>query len=412
MKIVIIEKEEGLGFGGITIHNSRLQSYCKKLGHQVFIIRFTNSSVKEDGVYKIPYYIAEKRTFIFVPSEKTDNLLRKYLKKIKPDVVHLCLGISPFDLFIPSICHEYKIPIVGILHMDISEGNGPFSLISKSIFIGYLSIIKQLDSVILFSDKLKNFYIKRGIDHQKIYKIPNGVDTSFFSPGPSVFKKKYRIKTGILFLGRLTHVKNPEILIKSFLELNTDHNTKLVIAGSGDLENDLLETYNDPRIIYTGMIKDDKTKVDVIRACNIFVLPSSFEGMSLALLEAMSTGLACIATDVGAHPDLLKNTGIILPYTKLSHSLPAILQLLLNSGFLQKSLGTMSRRKILKFYSNEIIMPKYLALYKTTIADYLKRGQPQSKPIDIKLQVGNRLEKIWEKAKKFGINYLSDLVNS
>lgn len=409
MKIVILEKEEGLNFGGVAVHNKRLLEYLKSKNHEVIIIRFTNKKSVSKGTYNIPYYIAEKRTFIFVPSEKTDNLLRKYLEKIKPDAVHFCLGISPFDLFIPSLCHELKIPVVGIWHQDITHGNSPYSLLSKSVFLAYLPIIKQLDSLIVFTNRLKIFYTRHGVNPHKMRIIPNGVDATVFSPGLSEFKEKYNIKTGILFLGRLTLVKNPEILIKSFLELNAGPETKLVLAGSGDLEHNLKTLFQDKRVIFTGMIKDEQVKVDIIRACNVFILPSGFEGMSLALLESMSTGLACIATDVGAHPELMKNAGIVLPHNNLSHSLPMALNMLLENPWLTTEFGKRARKKILKLYSNDTIMPKYVELYQETISDFQKNSYKKTRPLNLASPIIKRLEKFWKQAKKLSSGYLFDI---
>ena len=409
MKIVILEKEEALGIGGIVMHNTRLADYLKKTGHTVSIIRFSNNKKRERNVFYIPYHIAERRTFIFVPSEKTDNLLRKYLRKIKPDIVHFCLGISPFDLFIPNICHDLKIPVVGIIHGDIGKGNSAYNFIGKSVFLAFIPILNQLDSFIVFSEESRKFFIKHGINSKKIQVIPNGVDTNLYSPGASQFYIKHNLKKCVVFVGRMTKIKNPEVLIKSFLEINPNKNTKLVLVGTGDLEKELKEMYGDDRIIFTGLIKDEEKKIDILRSCQIFVLPSGYEGMSLALLEAMSSGLACIATDVGAHPELLKNAGIVIPHNNLSHGLPMALNMLLENPWLVAEFGKRARKKILKSYSNETIMPKYVELYQETVAGFQKNGYQKTSPIDLASPIIKRLEKFWKQAKKLSSDYLFTL---
>ncbi len=405
MKIVILEKEEMAGIGGVGIHNKRLKEYLSQNGHSVFIIRFTKSYKKEDGVYGIPYHLGEERSFIIVPSEKSINLLKSYLTKLKPDIVHFCVGISPLDLIIPSICHDLKIPIVGIWHGDIGSAHDAYSLLAKSIFLAFLPVCRQLDNLIVFSEGLKDFYNNRGVDKNKLSVIPNGINTEFFKPGPSLFKKKYSIKNAVVFLGRITLVKDPRVLIESFLEINPP-DTKLIIVGTGDLLIKLKNNFKDDRIIFTGLIKDEKTKLDILRAGNIFVLPSRFEGMSLALLEAMSTGLACITTDVGNNGALLKNAGITIPASHLKTNLTIALKILMENKILQKSLGLAARKKVVKYYSQTNIMPQYLRLYEKTIAGYKTRGCPQSKPIEINMEIRKKLNSLWQKAKKLGETYL------
>lgn len=406
MKIVILEKEESLGVGGIVIHNQRLSGFFKKQGHQVHIVRFSNAKKREKGILYIPYHVAEKRTFIFIPSENTKKLLSRHLKKLKPDVVHFCLGISPFDYFIPSVCHELKIPVVGIWHGDINGGSDTYSLLIKSIFLAYLPVCHQLDALVVFSQKMKDFYIQKGIKETHIKVVPNGVDTKIYKPGNSVFKKVQRIKTGVLFLGRLTLVKHPDILIESFLRLNPDRNTKLVIVGVGDMEQELQELYPDNRIIFTGLVTNEQQKADILRSCDIFVLPSLYEGMSLALLEAMSTGLSCLTTDVGASAELLGKSGVIISCQKVKHELPVALKILLEQEKFRKELGKSARKRVVKLFSDRQSFSLYAALYRETIADYQKAGCPQTKPIDLNLEIKERLKHLWQKAKELGANYL------
>jgi glycosyltransferase involved in cell wall biosynthesis len=333
-------------------------------------------------------------------------MLTKYLKTIKPNIVHFCIGISPLDFLIPSICHNLKIPITGIWHGDINQNTDAYSIYIKSVLLFFLPITKQLDSFVVFSKKLKSFYVNRGLDEKRISIIQNGVNTLLFKPGLSNFKNKHAVKTGVIFLGRLTLVKNPEILIKSFLDLNPPPTTKLIMVGTGDLYLELKNTYRDQRIIFTGLIADEKTKVDILRAGNIFVLPSDLEGISLALLEAMATGLACISTDAGSNGDILGNSGIVIHRPKIEHELPFSLKILLQNSVLRKSLGNKARKKVLKLYKENVVFKKYEELYLKTIADYKKRGCLGSRPLEFNVDIKEKLEHLWRKAKELGANYL------
>lgn len=116
-----------------------------------------------------------------------------------------------------------------------------------------------------------------------------------------------------LFLGRLIQDKNPDTLIKAYLQSGiTDK--KLVIAG----DNNFMPKYPEylkslaagcDRIIFTGAVYGDD-KETLHRRCFAFCLPSTIEGLSIVLLEAMSYGKICIASDIPANHEALGNEAV------------------------------------------------------------------------------------------------------
>lgn len=405
MKIVLIDKEEGLKVGGITVYNQRLNIHLSASGHKVFILRFAKKKSRQKYIYRLPYYLAEPRSFIFLPSENTLGIIRKHLMKIKPDIVYACIGLSPLDFLLPSLCHELRIPLVGVWHGDFSDSLSPFQVLTKSIFLAYLPFCRQLDLLHVFSEKLAQFYVSHGIPRKRTLVLPNGGNQDFYTKGKSSFGKRFNIKRGILFLGRLTLQKNPEILIKAFLSLNPPKGTKLVLVGHGELEEELRENYKDKRIIFTGIVKDEEQKLDILRSCQIFVLPSRFEGMSLALLEAMSVGLACVVSDAGTNRELVENAGIVIPGTRLKQELPLALRLLLKYPDFAKDLGRKARTRILKSYSQKVLFRKFEKALVQTIADYKKRGSPQSLPLPLDRIITDKLKSIWKKAQQISSSF-------
>jgi glycosyltransferase involved in cell wall biosynthesis len=405
MKIVLIDKEENLKVGGITTYNSRLYHHLISHGHKVYILRFAKQTISGRNIYKIPYYLAEKRTMVILPSEKTLSIIKKHLINLKPDLVYTCVGISPFDFFLPSLCHELNIPITAVWHADYNENRNSYYLLVKSIFMAYAPFCLQLDHLHVFSDKLKNFYIRRGMPKKRIIVLPNGVDPTVYKPGKSDYGEKHRIKTGILFLGRLTIQKNPEALIKAFLSINTPRDTKLVIIGHGEQAEMLRENYKNPQVIFTGPIKDEREKLEIMRSCQIYVLPSRVEGMSLALLEAMSTGLSCIATDVGANGQLLGKAGILIAENKIKWELPLALKILLDNNEFARLLARQSRLKIIKEYSQAKIFNRLTEEFARTISDYKREGPPKTRKFNIEKLVLNRISPLWNKIQQI----ISDL---
>lgn len=391
MKIVLIDKEEGLKIGGVVVYSERLLKHLKSHGHKVYILRFTRKKRVQKNIFPIPYYFAESRSFIVVPSEKTQGIIRNLLVRLKPDIVYTSIGLSPLDFLLPSLCHELNIPIAGVWHADFNHSLSSFQILAKSLFLAYLPFTKQLDLIHVFSQKLSDFHSSKGISPKRILVLPNGVDEKFYTPGSSEFAKRYNTHKNILFLGRLTLQKNPEVLIKSFLSLGELNGTKLVLVGHGELEEELREKYPEKSIIFTGVVKDEKIKKDIMRACQLSVLPSRAEGMPLALLEAMSCGLACIASDAGSNSELLDQAGIIIPSTRLKQELPVMLRICLEYPEITQILGKKARQKVVDQYSQEAIFDKLTSTFKKTISEYKKRGSPRSKPIDIGANIGKRL---------------------
>lgn len=147
-----------------------------------------------------------------------------------------------------------------------------------------------------------------GIVDKKISYIPNGVDTKLFKPVSLEKKEKLREGFGIpkdslilLSTGNLTIAKNPLKLIEIYsLIENKYKDVSMVIAGSGGLENKvrkLSEKKGIRNIIFLGHVNYEK--MHNLYACSdVYIMTSLYEGLPLTLLEAMSSGLPCIVSDV------------------------------------------------------------------------------------------------------------------
>lgn len=348
MKIVLFNKQEKAG-GGVGVFSQRLKLFLRDRGHEVFEFRFSKEPENKDFI-KLPYLVADKNTYVFVPSLKTNKLIQAHLNSLMPDLVYLPLGISTLDFYIPGLCKKLGIPVMGVWHGDISRSN----LLTKSLtsipFRIYNPVCRRLDLVHVFSNNLKKYLIKHGVSAKKVVVIPNGVDTLKYSPQKKGVKNLAERR--VLFLGRLTWIKNPEILIKSFLKI-ADEKMKLVIVGTGDLVDKLKKKYAGENIIFTGSVTDETRKIEIIRSCDVFVLPSRYEGMSLALLECMACGLACVASDVASQKEMLNGAGVVIPLGKMEKELPKQLQKLLTDVKLRNKLGQQARKRVVEHYSQD-----------------------------------------------------------
>lgn len=122
-----------------------------------------------------------------------------------------------------------------------------------------------------------------------------------------------KAKNYILYLGRLVQDKNPNYLIEGFMKSNYK-DKQLVVCGNAapgsPFENQLHELAKDcPNVIFTGSIFGDDKDV-ILRNAWAYCLPSTLEGLPISLLEGMSYGNVCIASDIPANKEALGNSGI------------------------------------------------------------------------------------------------------
>jgi glycosyltransferase involved in cell wall biosynthesis len=117
----------------------------------------------------------------------------------------------------------------------------------------------------------------------------------------------------LLHVGRLSRQKNHLALFKTLQQLPGKY---LVLVGDGELR-DKLELQVKvmglaDRVRFLGEIAPEEVRA-VMRVCDLFMFPSAYEGMPMALFEAMAAGMPIIASDIAANQELLQDSGILLP---------------------------------------------------------------------------------------------------
>ena len=194
----------------------------------------------------------------------------------------------------------------------------------------------------------------------RINVIPNYVDTDCFSPVVRKIPHNFRL----LFVGRLHPQKNLEALINVVHDLDLD----LEIIGNGSLEYNLKErAANNSRISFKRRVPNDQLP-DRLCSVSVFILPSLYEGHPKTLIEAMSCGLPCIATDVSGNQDVIKHgeTGWLCG-TDETALREAIITLKENPA-LRERLGKRARQFVVDNYALNKIVKQELDVYQKAIA--------------------------------------------
>jgi glycosyltransferase involved in cell wall biosynthesis len=123
--------------------------------------------------------------------------------------------------------------------------------------------------------------------------IPNGVNPAQFAdlPDGAIFRERYGLGTGavVMFMGRLHRRKGVEELTRAFLSANIQ-GAKLVLAGPDEGMLPTLQSLQTDDIILTGYLNAEQ-RLQALAAADLFALPATGEGLSMAVLEAMATGI-------------------------------------------------------------------------------------------------------------------------
>jgi glycosyltransferase involved in cell wall biosynthesis len=196
---------------------------------------------------------------------------------------------------------------------------------------------------------------------QKTEVIPTGID-----PAPYGKRMDHKEIT-VTYVGRLESVKGVEDFLAAAVSVSAHHpNVVLQVAGFFKDPHPLVEQYKH-QVKFLGLYKDIP---ELLGSTDIFVLPSYSEGLSNALMEAMASGCACIASEVGGNRYLIQNgvSGLLFPAGD-REALAAHLRRLMEDPAKRKAMGEAARKRIEELFSWKVVGEKYRSLLE------LRRGQ-------------------------------------
>ena len=196
------------------------------------------------------------------------------------------------------------------------------------------------------------------IEEEKIVVFPDAIKI------PTEYKKDYSGQK-ILFLGRLCKEKGIGELMNAVGELRKEYPELQLYLGGSWVNEELKEKADSHRdwIHQLGWIDKEK-KEKYLKECNIFALPSYFEGQSVALLEGMAYGCACVASNVGGIPQMLihEKTGVLVP-VKDTKGIQEAIGRLLSDVNLQEKYGMAAREKINKEFNLDTNVKELVQIY-------------------------------------------------
>jgi glycosyltransferase involved in cell wall biosynthesis len=214
------------------------------------------------------------------------------------------------------------------------------------------SILSGNEPKIVLSS-LEQELIVRKYQAKNVFVLPNSLDTE----EAKKFKRVCLTETPLrlLFIGRIVKDKGIEYIFEALKVLRErEVSFKFIMAGSGEDKDEYVGRFSETlgeSFEYRGVISGD-AKTDLLKECNVFLLPSFYEGLPISLLECMSFAQVPVVTDVGSIKNVVKDglNGIIIRKYSSEDIYEAIIKLNTEKD-LMVTLGTAAQEDIFNFFN-------------------------------------------------------------
>lgn len=339
-------------------------------GPYVSNMRVINSRLKDKYVFKTFLYRTELGRYISI---KRILDIKRQLLEIKPDLVHFS-GLQLMGFHIAVACR-----LAGIRNTVVTVHGLTNDALNVSWFVRFVMTFIFEPLTILLTKKnygVSQFVAKRRIlnilkskNLGYIYNIPTGDDHS---------KKKSSIrtelgispdKTIVVTVGRVVKDKGFHILKDSIKMCDALTDIVFIIVGKGDyleeMNNDLTPLINQNKVFFLGYRNDVGS---ILPECDIFILPTLHETLSIALLEASNASLPLIASNTGGVPEIVEHgiNGILVTPGSAADIKNAIFELYSNKS-LRHTYGENAKIKVQEKFSQREIESKIDSVYQKVL---------------------------------------------
>jgi glycosyltransferase involved in cell wall biosynthesis len=350
---------------GIITYSREITKGLRARGIEVVFFHHARGQTDDDQSVALDALAFSHRLVLSRPGSK--RKLIDLLRRHEVDLVHVSLSFSSLDFNLPRLCHQLGIPIVATFHVPYDTRFSVWRGISAAVYRIYAQALGDCDAVVIFGEAQREMLVSLGVPRRVVHVLPNGVDVDRYTPGPSGKRDQLGAERLFTYVGRLDPEKNVDVLLGAFLEADPPASTRLVVVGGGMEARRLARRFPDRRIVFTGVITEERQRIDILRASDAFFLPSTVEGLSLAMLEAMACGTATVATDVGSDGEALRGAGIVVDPGHLDAELRLAVRLLVETPELCGVLGRLARERAVERFSLAANLDRLLGLYESLL---------------------------------------------
>jgi glycosyltransferase involved in cell wall biosynthesis len=302
------------------------------------------------------------------------------------DVVHVH-GHSQKTILVAAMARLFKVPLAFSLHT--AGFDEPSAIVRQGRLAQWA--FNAADVYLPVSPSLVDACVAAGVPRGRIQQVPNGVDVARFHPAESNDRRNLRNALGIppdrpvvLFVGFFSQEKQPQLLVDAWLRLQCNPATASTLVLIGATRSTYFEI--DDRL--AGQIRDSARQAGVadclmlveptsqideyFRAADIFVLPSSREGLPVVLLEAMASGLPAVASRLAGSTDRLIDegrTGLLVTPGDVAAFASAIGKLL-SEPERASAIGRAARQRVVDDFSAERTARGWLGAYRQLVPTF------------------------------------------
>jgi glycosyltransferase involved in cell wall biosynthesis len=381
-----------LNIGGPSIQATRLTSALEQHG---FTTRLFHGQLG-DGEGDMSYLLPPGADAVFVPTLRRPlsplndlkTLFRLYreLRRLKPSIVHTHMAKAGMLGRVAAAAYNVtrgsapRARIVHTYHGHVLDGY--FSKFATSVFINIeraLAVIS--DRIVAISPAIRQdlLTIYRIGTEAKYRVVPLGFDLAPFAAIDDDARLEARRALGlppeaavISTVGRLTAIKQHRLFLDTIKRVVAAHpNTLAIIAGGGELEDDL-RTYAGTLGIsdHVRMLGWRRDLPTIYAASDVFLLTSRNEGTPVALIEAMASGVPGVSTAVGGVGDVIggNDSGRTAPFGDAGALADAIVELLASPA-LRTAMGARARARVLAHYDINRLVSDIALLYRELLVE-------------------------------------------
>ena len=320
---------------------SRCENTVETVDHGVRVVRVRNVSVWLRGHANLSTPLTMRQT------------ARQWVSWA--DVVHCHEFRTTENLLVTPIAASLNKPLVLSPHGTLTTSTGRSSLKQWWDRLFSPAVARRFRAVVALTNSelsdVQALWAQFGA-RAKFAVIPNGISLDEFAsmPDGAAFRSRWGIgeqELVCLFLGRLHPRKGVDVLVRAFQEANVP-STRLILAGPDEGMLARLQPLLDKRIVLTGYV-DSQQRLEALASADVFALPGTGEGLSMAVLEAMAAGLPLILSPGNNLPEAAETgAGLIVE--------PAVAPL---ADALRDVLTNPARRQVMAAQARELVRERF-----------------------------------------------------
>jgi len=376
MKVLHIISSSGMyGAEAVILNLARELAYGP---HRSALGMFCNSSNPNIELYEVA--LKEGFESHLIPcrgqvDRATVACIRKLVGQSGADVVH-AHGYKA-DIYAYIALRGMRMPLVSTCHTWYDT-----DLLVTMYGIADRFVLRNFTRVVAVSDVVKQRLLKAGVSANKIHMVCNGIDLKLYDGEIASLRAGATAKSELMvgLVGRLAWEKGVDIFLEAAAEVLAEiPETRFKVVGDGP-EREKLERLIDRLNIResVNLLGRREDMTSLYASLDVLVSSSRQEGLPMAILEGMASGLAVVATAVGEVPRLVEDghTGILVPPGDAGQLAAALVELLHNPEK-RRRLGIAARDLIEEKYSAWRMTADYLQVYEEAIASMRTRRSRQ-----------------------------------